>query len=82
MTQKLQVIKVNPEYNIEILGTFDAYSDASEFLNMYIDKEFILNDYQKCVHNNHSAMTIYQYHYIFPKELVCKIHIIHYNDIE
>jgi hypothetical protein len=82
MAKKFQVIKVDCGTNdVEILATHENYSSSTEFLTIYLKKNFDLNDFCKCVHNNNSSVSIYEYGYIFPKRLSQKIHIVEFEDI-
>ncbi len=82
MAKKFQVIKVDCGTNdVEILATHENYSSSTEFLTIYLKKNFDLDDWQKCICNNNGSVSVYAYSYIFRKRLTHKIHIIEFEDI-
>lgn len=82
-TKKLQIIQIeNETLDCKILKTVETYAEASEFMNKWLDKEFEISDYLKVFHNNSNSLSIYKYFTVFPKRLLCKIHIVEYLDTE
>lgn len=82
MCEKYQVIKSNCDLSTEIIATLYTYSEAVEHLNLYIKNNFELSEFLKIYHDNENTMSMFQYHYIFPKKLIAKFHIVKYLDIE
>jgi hypothetical protein len=79
--QKFQVIKVDCQSNdIEILSTLQDYKSSTEFLSLYLNKNFEMDSWTKCVCNNNNSVSVFEYGYIFPKKLKFKIHIVAYTD--
>lgn len=81
-TTKYQIIEVDAQtLNCTILATFYEYPDAIAHLNNFVEKTFDLGSSFKCHHDSSTVLSIYQYYYLFPKQLVCKYFIIPYIDI-
>lgn len=64
----------------KILSICNTFSDAVEYMYNYVDTSYNLSNYLKCFHNNKNCCSIYKYYLIYPKELVCKLHIVQFVD--
>lgn len=79
--KKYQVIVVDCKTNdIFILATKPDYKSCTEFVSIYITKNFETDGWTKCVLTSNNSVSIYQYSYIFPKSLRYKIHIVEFNE--
>lgn len=79
---KFQIVECNAQ-NLEcnILATFWEYAEAASFLNKHVAESFDLGINHKCFHENPNTLSVYKYHYVFPKEIVKKFHIIQFEDV-
>lgn len=78
---KFQVIKINYDYSCEILLTDDDRSVAVEFLNDYVSKQYLIdNNKMKAYYKDEKTIIIYNYFYIYPKQLVAKIQVVEYKE--
>lgn len=81
MTEKFNIVLLDCiTYDAKILNTTLHFNDAVAFVSHYIEANFDLDDWFKCVHINENTLEFYQYNYIFPKVLKNKIHIIKFTD--
>ena len=80
---KFHVIMVDTEnHDIKILDTCYSYQEAAEFMNTYLDSNFEVDNYLKIYYNDKSSVSVFKYFYVYPKQLLYKIHIINYKDLE
>lgn len=78
---KYIVIKTDPNtLHVEALATFYNNEMATFFLNDYVEKNYILNNSRKCFHEKNRVVAIYDYFYLFSKQLVCKLQVLEYDD--
>ncbi|MBY0541431.1 MAG: hypothetical protein K2P52_08490 [Campylobacterales bacterium] len=79
---KFQVIKINEDYSCEILLTNDDRASAIEFLNDYVAREYKPdNMFTKAYCQDEKTIIIYNYFYIYPKQLVSKIQVVEYKEL-
>lgn len=79
--QKYQVIKLDcVNHDCEILYTGEDMPLALEFMKEYINKTYLFDNSLKCQYNNGGDVSIYEYYYLFPKQLTTKIMIKIYEE--
>jgi hypothetical protein len=83
MSLKYHIIRVDcNNHDICIIKTVNTYQEAAEHLNVYLDTNFEINAYLKVYYNDQCSVSVFKYFYLFPKEMVCKLHIVEYEDID
>ncbi len=83
MTTKFQIVQCEAQ-NLEctILATFYDYPEAIAFLNNHIQESYDIGNYTKCYHDSSNTLSVYRYHYVFPKELLKRYFILPFTDID
>ena len=78
---KYHVMLISDDYTVNILYTSFSKPDCHHFVNDLVkDKYQVDGSYTKAYFDD-DCVTIYNFHYIMPKTLKCKILIAHYTDI-
>ena len=82
MTTKYHVMLINCDYSVKILFTTNTLSDCHLFISEHIKEKFNVDGkFVKAHHDDETTISIYNYHYIMPKSLKCKLMIVSYPDL-
>lgn len=77
--KKFHVVIVNNDCSVQILYTTPHLNDCHLFMAEYISEKMNIDGrFSKAYHDNENTISIYNYHYILPKSLRCKICVIEY----
>lgn len=76
---KYQIIKINNNYDCEILKTFTDRASAIEFMNDYVALNYVIDNLNKKAYcKDEKTIIIYNYHYFTSKTIESKIVVVEY----
>lgn len=78
-TKKYHVLMVNSDCTATILYTTPQLNECHLFIAEYMNEKLQLDGkFQKAYYETENIISVYNYHYLFPKSLKCKISVIDY----
>ena len=79
--KKYQVIRIDPDYTTNVLGTFTTRPNAVDYMHIYIKDNFVIdNSTRKSTESGYLGMVIYKYNWVMPKIFEARIAVNEYYD--